>query len=98
MKFPIRRVLLYYLPLAINLALLAYLVWQFSQVTSFERDTRVFMFAVLYGLGGLVVAVSGVTAFLHATDQIGGPRAYYALALFNMIVPTASLLVMLYMT
>ncbi len=95
---PVRRFLVYYLPLAINVALVVYLVWQLSQVTSFERDSRVFMFALLYGLGGLVVAVSGVTAFFHATEQIGGPRIYYALALFNMIVPTASLLALLYMT
>jgi hypothetical protein len=53
---------------------------------------------VLYGLGGLVVAVSGVTSFLHATGQIGGHGIFYALALFNMIVPTASLLTLLYMT
>ena len=98
MKMPVRRTFLYYLPLAVNVALLFYLVWQLSQVTSFERDSRVFMFAVLYGLGGMVVAVSGVTAFFHATDQIGGPRIYYALALFNMIVPTASLLALLYLT
>ncbi len=98
MKLPVRRALLYFLPLATNVALLAYLVWQLSQVTSFERDSRVFMFAVLYGLGGLVVAMSGVTSFLHATEQIGGPGIYYALALFNMIVPTASLLALLYMT
>jgi len=98
MKLAVRRVLLYYLPLVINLALAAYLVWQLWEVTPFERDSRVFMFAVLYGLGGLVVVVSGVTAFLHATEQIRGPGAYYALALFNMIVPTASLLALLYMT
>ena len=98
MKLQVRRVLLYYIPLVINLALATYLVWQLGEVTPFERDSRVFMFAVMYGLGGLVVAVSGVTAFLHATDQIGGPRVYYALALFNMIIPTASLLALLYMT
>jgi hypothetical protein len=98
MKLPVRRVFLYYLPLVINLALVTYLVWQLWQVTSFERDSRVFMFAVLYGLGGLVVAVSGVTSFLHATGQIGGHGIFYALALFNMIVPTASLLTLLYMT
>ena len=98
MKMPVRRTFLYYLPLAVNVGLLFYLVWQLSQVTSFERDSRVFMFAVLYGLGGMVVAVSGVTAFFHATDQIGGPRIYYVLALFNMIVPTASLLALLYLT
>ena len=98
MKLPVRRAALYYLPLAINVGLVAYLVWQLWQVTPFERDSRVFMFAVLYGLGGMVVAVSGVTAFFHATEQIGGPRIYYALALFNMIVPTASLLALLYLT
>ncbi len=98
MKLPIRRTFLYYLPLATNVALVAYLVWQLWQVTPFERDSRVFMFVMLYGLGGMIVAVSGVTAFFHATDQIGGSRIYYALALFNMIVPTASLLTLLYMT
>jgi len=98
MKLPVRRALLYYLPLAVNMALAAYLGWQLWQVTPFERDSRVFMFALLYGFGGMVVAVSGVTAFFHATAQIGGTRGHYALSLFNIIVPTLLLLLMLYLT
>jgi hypothetical protein len=98
MKLPVRRVLLYYLPLAINVVLAVYLGWQLWQVTAFERDSRVFMFALLYGLGGMVVAVSGVTAFFHATAQIGGPRVYYVLSLFNIIMPTLLLVLMLNLT
>ena len=98
MKLSVRRALLYYLPLAINVVLAAYLVWQLWNVTPFERDSRVFMFAMLYGLGGIVVAISGVTAFFHATAQIGEHRAYYALALFNIIVPTLLLIILLYKT
>jgi hypothetical protein len=98
MKLPVQRTLLYYLPLAVNVVLATYLGWQLLQVTPFERDSRVFMFAVLYGLGGMVVAVSGVTAFFHATAQIGGHRRYYALSLLNIIVPTVLLLALLYMT
>ena len=98
MKLPVQRTLLYYLPLAANVVLATYLGWQLLQVTPFERDSRVFMFAVLYGLGGMVVAVSGVTAFFHATAQIGGHRLYYALSLLNIIVPTVLLLALLYMT
>jgi hypothetical protein len=46
----------------------------------------------------MVVAVSGVTAFFHATASIGGHRGYYALSLFNIIVPTVLLVALLYMT
>ena len=98
MKLSARRALLYYFPLAINVVLATYLVWQLWRVTPFERDSRVFMFAMMYGLGGIVVAISGVTAFFHATAQIGEPRAYYALSLFNIIVPTVLLLALLYIT
>ena len=98
MRLPVRRTLLYYLPLVTNVVLAAYLVWQLRNVTSFERDSRVFMFAVVYGLGGLVVAVSGVTAFFHATAQLRERRSYYALALFNAIVPTVMVLALLYLT
>ena len=98
MKLSARRALLYYLPFAINAVLATYLVWQIWNVTPFERDSRVFMFAMLYGLGGIVVAISGVTAFFHATAQIGEHRAYYALSLFNIIVPTVLLLTLLYKT
>jgi hypothetical protein len=98
MKLPVRRTLLYYLPLAINLALAAYLIWQLRNVTPFERDSRVFMFAILYGLGGMVVAVSGATAFLHATTQIREQRGFYALSLFNVIIPTVIVSALLYLT
>jgi hypothetical protein len=96
MKLSARRVLLYYLPLAINVVLATYLVWQLWKVTPFERDSRLFMFALLYGLGGIVVAISGVTAFFHATAQIGEQRAYYVLSLLNIIIPTVLLLALLY--
>ena len=98
MKVPLRRLLLYFLPLGINILLGVYLGWQLWKVTGFERDSRVFMFSLLYGLGGIVVAVSGVTAFFHATAQINEPRAYYGLALINIIIPTVLLLALLYMT
>ena len=58
MKLPVQRTLLYYLPLVVNVVLATYLGWQLLQVTPFERDSRVFMFAILYGLGGMVVAVA----------------------------------------
>lgn len=98
MKLPVQRTVLYFLPLIVNASLATYLYWQLWKVTPFERDSRVFMFSMLYGLGGMVVAVSGVTAFFHATAQIGGNRAYYALSLLNIIVPTVLLLALLYMT
>ena len=98
MKLPVRRTLLYYLPLAINLALAAYLLWQLRSVTPFERDSRVFMFAIIYGLGGMVITVSGVTAFFHATTQIRERRGYYALSLFNIIIPTVIVIALLYLT
>lgn len=98
MKLPVRRIVLYYLPLAANVLLAIYLTWQLSKNTPFERDSRVFMFAMLYGLGGMVVAVSGVTAFFHATAQIAAPRGHYALSLFNIIAPTVLIVVMLYLT
>ena len=98
MKLRVRRTLLYYVPLIGNVLLASYLGWQLTEVTPFERDSRVFMFAVMYGLGGMVIAISGVTAFLHVTAQLREPRSHYALSLLNIIVPTVLLLVMLNMT
>jgi len=95
---PVHRILLYYLPLAVNAGLAVYLGWQLLKLAPTDRDSRVFMFAVTYGLGGIVLAVSGVTAFFHATAQIGGHRGYYALSLLNIIVPTVLVLLLLYMT
>jgi hypothetical protein len=90
-----RRILLYFVPLALNLALIAYLAWQLGSTPSFERHTRLQMFALLYAVGGIVVAVSGITAFTHATARGKAPRGWYALSLINTIVPTILLLVML---
>ena len=95
---PVHRVLLYYLPLAVNVVLAIYLGWQLMGVEYADRDSRVFMFSFVYGLGGIVLAVSGVTAFFHATAQIGGHRGYYALSLINIIVPTTLVLLLLYKT
>jgi hypothetical protein len=95
---PIHRMLLYYLPLAVNAGLAAYLGWQLLKLAPTDRDSRVFMFAVTYGLGGIALAISGVTAFFHATAQLGGQRRHYALSLVNIIIPTILLLLLLYMT
>ncbi|HWQ38918.1 MAG TPA: hypothetical protein VNM24_09965 [Burkholderiales bacterium] len=95
MKLQWRQALVYFVPLACNLALIVYLAWQLGYASPMERHSRLQMFALLYAVGGVVVAVSGVAAFLHATARDKGPRAYYALALINIIVPTALLLFML---
>jgi len=93
-----RRFLLYFLPLAINLLLALYLGWQIWKIAPIARDSRVFMFSLLYGLGGIVVAISGVTAFLHMNQQIKDERVYYGMALVNIILPTLLLLILLYKT
>lgn len=98
MTRPLRRLLLYFLPLAVNILLAAYLVWQLWNTVGLERDSSVFIFSLLYGLGGMVVAVSGVTAFCHATGQLNESGTYYGLALVNIIIPTVLLLLLLYMT
>ena len=95
MKLGWRPILLYFLPLALNLALIAYLTWQLGYLPAFDRHTRLQMFALLYAVGGIVVAVSGVTAFTHATARGRAPRGWYALSLVNTIVPTLLLMVML---
>jgi len=93
-----RRFLLYFLPLAINLLLALYLGWQIWKIAPIARDSRVFMFSLLYGLGGIVVAISGVTAFLHMNQQLKDDRVYYGMALVNIILPTLLLLILLYKT
>jgi|GEM_PF-1818770 hypothetical protein len=91
----LRRFLLYYLPLLANIGLIAYLVWQLSLVPYFQRQGEFQIFSVLYAVGGLVVAVSGITAFIHVTANAGGPRLLFALALVNTIIPTVLVLAML---
>jgi hypothetical protein len=95
MRLRWRRVALYFVPLGFNLALTAYLVWQLGYTPAFDRHTRLQMFALLYAVGGIVVAISGITAFAHATAREKASRGWYALSLINTIIPTVLLLVML---
>ncbi|MEO8164060.1 MAG: hypothetical protein ABI619_01560 [Betaproteobacteria bacterium] len=91
----LRRFLLYYLPLLANVGLIIYLVWQLNLVPYFQRQGEFQIFSLLYAIGGLIVAVSGITAFMHFTTNQQGPRLLLALALVNTIIPTVLLLAML---
>lgn len=95
MKLNPRRLLLYYLPLLANLGLVAYLTWQLNLVPYFQRQEEFRIFSVLYAVGGLVVAVSGITAFVHAVSNEKGPRNLFVLSLVNTIIPTVLLLALL---
>ena len=83
------------MPLACNLVLTAYLVWQLNYASYYDRHSEFLMFSVLYALGGAVVVVSGVTAFFHGSTVARTARWYYALALVNTIIPTALLVILL---
>jgi hypothetical protein len=91
----LKRFLLYYLPLLANIGLIAYLVWQLNLVPYFQRQGEFQIFSVLYAVGGLVVAVSGIAAFIHVAANQKGPRRLFALSLVNTIIPTMLLLAML---
>lgn len=95
MKLNPRRLLLYYVPLLANLGLIAYLTWQLNLVPYFQRQEEFRIFSVLYAVGGLVVAVSGITAFVHAVSNEKGPRNLFVLSLVNTIIPTVLLLALL---
>jgi len=95
LKASLKRFLLYYLPLLANIALIAYLVWQLNLVPYFQRQGEFQIFSVLYAVGGMVVAVSGVTAFIHVAANQQGARRLFALSLVNTIIPTILLLAML---
>lgn len=90
-----RRVVFFHAPLAFNVALIGYLAWQLGYTAPLDRHSRLQMFALLYAVGGVVLAVSGVAAFMQATAREKGWRGYYALALVNVIIPTVLLLIML---
>ncbi|MBI3528703.1 MAG: hypothetical protein HY067_12120 [Betaproteobacteria bacterium] len=96
MNGKLKRFLLYYLPLLANIGLIVYLVWQLNLVPYFQRQGEFQIFSMLYAIGGLVVAVSGITAFIHITANQKGSRPLFALALVNTIIPTVLLLVMLH--
>lgn len=95
MKRTIKLVLLYWLPLVANAGLIVYLTWQLNLVPYFQRQGEFEIFSVVYAIGGLVVAVSGITAFVNATATEKGPRKYFALSLINTIIPTLLLLTLL---
>jgi hypothetical protein len=91
----LKRFLLYYLPLLANIGLIVYLVWQLNLVPYFQRQGEFQIFSVLYAVGGMVVAVSGIAAFIHVAANQKGPRRLFALSLVNTIIPTVLLLAML---
>ncbi|MGQ0579177.1 MAG: hypothetical protein ACT4PQ_09760 [Betaproteobacteria bacterium] len=95
MKLKLRGFFLYYLPLLANLGLIAYLTWQLNLVPYFQRQGEFQIFSVLYAVGGLVIAVSGVTSFVHAVSNEKGPRNLFMLSLLNTIIPTVLLLALL---
>ena len=95
MNASLKHFLLYYLPLLANIALITYLVWQLNLVPYFQRQGEFQIFSVLYAVGGMVVAVSGITAFIHVAANQQGRRRLFVLALLNTIIPTVLLLAML---
>ena len=96
MTSKLKRIALYYLPLLANIGLIFYLTWQLNLVPYFQRQGEFQIFSMLYAIGGLVVGVSGITAFFHITANEKGPRPLFALSLVNTIVPTVLLLVLLH--
>jgi len=96
LKSNLKRFALYYLPLLANVSLIVYLTWQLNLVPYFQRQGEFQIFSVLYAIGGLVVGVSGITAFIYITANQKGSRQLFALSLVNTIIPTVLLLVMLH--
>ena len=96
MKSKLKRFLLYYLPLLANIGLIIYLTWQLNLVPYFQRQGEFQIFSMLYAIGGLIVGVSGITAFIYVTANQKGSRPLFALSLVNTIIPTVLLLVMLH--
>ena len=95
MNSKLKRFLLYYLPLLANIGLIVYLIWQLNLVPYFQRQGEFQIFSLLYAIGGLVVGVSGITAFTYVTANQKGSRPLFALSLVNTIIPTVLLIVML---
>jgi hypothetical protein len=92
----LKRFVLYYLPLLANIGLIIYLTWQLNLVPYFQRQGEFQIFSMLYAIGGLIVGVSGITAFIYVTANQKGSRPLFALSLVNTIIPTVLLLVMLH--
>jgi hypothetical protein len=92
----LRILVLDVLPTAANVGLIAYLTWQLNLMPFIERQGEFRIFSVLYAIGGLVIAVAGVAAFVHGASQHDRPRRrLLMLALVNLIIPTVLLLVLL---
>ena len=96
MSSKLKRFVLYYLPLLANIGLIVYLTWQLNLVPYFQRQGEFQIFSMLYAIGGLVVGVSGITAFIYVTANQKGSRPLFALSLVNTIIPTVLLVVMLH--
>lgn len=95
MNIEFRRFAFYYLPLLINIGLAIYLAWQINLIPYFQRQGEFRIFAIVYAIGGLVVASSGITAFLHLIANQKGPQVWFVLSLVNTIIPTVLLLTLL---
>ena len=96
MKVRLQSIVLDLLPTVTNVALIAYLSWQLNLMPYFERQGEFRIFSVLYTIGGLVIAVAGVAAFVHGAGQHDRRRRrLFMLALINIIIPTVLLLVLL---
>ena len=95
MNSKLKRFALYFLPFLANIGLIVYLIWQLNLVPYFQRQGEFQIFSMLYAIGGLVVGVSGITAFIYITANQKGSRPLFALSLVNTIIPTVLLIVML---
>jgi hypothetical protein len=84
-----RYVMFYFLPAACNIGLIVFLCWTYRHQQGFQT------FALVYSVGGLVVAVSAITALVHLSSRDQGDRRLLGLALVNAIIPTLLLLILL---
>ncbi len=95
MKFRLTHWLFYYLPLAGNIGLLWYLFWAADFAPAYRHQRGFETFTLFYAIGGAVVGVSGITAFLQVSSSEPGNRRLLVLALVNAIIPTLLLLILL---
>lgn len=83
-----RFIALYAFPVALNLLLIAFTLWQLAWVPETERDLGLHAFAGFYAIGGLVMVISGATAVSKLVFGDTGPKRLLYLSLINMWVPT----------
>ena len=89
-----RFTLLHGVPIALNMMLVAFALWQLFWVSDAQRDLGLRSFAAFYVVGGLVMVIAGVTAMSHLVFGEAGPRRLLYLSLVNMWIPTLLLLVL----